>query len=110
MQMVCAFVTISEAVARNYRPSFGDVQCLLPGLSGIAYQRVLKFARAQSSIGLVPPVCKSFRSNSETSFSKDIQHQRSSQAHECDVPAPATNSCCLQRSGNGLLCDDALLR
>src|ERR1700675_1274080 len=79
-------------VAGNYRSAFHDVQRLASGFAGVADQRVVEFARAQSAIWLVAAVGEGFGGNGEAGFSKDIEHRRSSQAHEHNVATPASDA------------------
>jgi len=62
------------SVVSNHRASFHDMQCLLTSFRGITYQRVFEFARAQSSVRLVPSVCKRFGGYLQASLPEGIQH------------------------------------
>src|SRR6266481_10166457 len=61
-------------IACNDYPSLRDAKRLPRGFLGIANQRILKFARTQSSVCLVPPVGERFRSHRETCLPKHLEH------------------------------------
>src|SRR5207253_10341792 len=74
------------AVAGDHYASLRDAQGLPRRLLGIEDQRIIKLARPQSSIWLIPPVGERFGGQRETCFAKNVQHRRARESNQYDFP------------------------
>src|SRR5207245_11653799 len=72
--------------------SLADAQLLPRRLLGIEDQRIIKLARPQSSIWLIPPVGERFAGQRETCFAKNVQHRRARESNQYDFPIPSRDT------------------
>ena len=92
MQRVCALIGTSLPSHAITAAALHDVQSLAAGFFGIADERVVELARAQRAVHFVAAVGEGFRSDSESSFTKNFEHLRSRETDEHDVAAPSRDA------------------